>query len=153
MYKKLLLVVVAAAMLLPAALKADEYTTMKDIMLDLAEYVVLLEDSLNQEIVHLQADIIMEEGVSYSRDLVKGYTYGITAFGDWRIADLDVIIYKDVDGQWVEIERDEEADNQPTVFVEPTSTGTYSIDLVVYTWSGDYSAAHYGLVIFHEMPE
>jgi hypothetical protein len=153
MYKKLLLAVFAAAMLLPAALQADEYTTMKDIMLDLAEYVVLLEDSLNQEIVHLHADIITTDGVSYSRTLRAGWTYGVTAFGDWRIADLDVIIYKDVDGQWIEIERDEAEDSNPTVMVQPSSDGTYSIDISVYSFSGDYSAAHYGLVIFHEMPE
>lgn len=153
MHKKLLLIAFAAAILLPAALQGDEYTTMKDIMLDLADYVVLLEDSLNQEIVHLHADIITEDGVSYSRTLYSDWTYGITAFGDWRIADLDIIVYKDVDGQWVEIERDEEEDNNPTVMVEPTSDGTYSIDISVYSFSGDNTAAHYGLVIFHEMPE
>jgi len=150
-YKKLILAALAIVILIPLSLKADESTTMKDIMLDLAEYVVLLEDSLEQEIVHLHADIITEDGVSYTRDLHAGYTYGVTAFGDWRIADLDIIVYKDVDGSWVEIERDEDEDNNPTVIVEPTSTGTYSIDVSVYSFDGDYSAAHYGLVIFHEL--
>lgn len=153
MLKKIIPAAVLAVMTIPAVARADEMTTMKDIMLDLADYVVLLEDSLLQEIVHLQADIIGESGVSYSRTLYEGYTYGITAFGDWRISDLDIIVYKDVDGQWVEIERDEEVDNQPTVFVEPSSSGTYSIDLEVYTWEEGYTAAHYGLIIFHEIQE
>jgi len=148
----LLAAVFAVVLCLPAALRADEYTTMKDIMLEMASYVSYLEDSLDQEIVHLQADIIHEAGVSYTRQLQEGFTYGIAGFGDWRVDDLDIIVYKDVDGEWVEIERDEEEDNLPTVVVEPSSDGVYRIELQVYKFSGDYSAAHYGLIIFHEIP-
>ncbi len=150
MSKYLVFAALAFALLAPASLHADEYTTMKGIMEDLMDYVYYLEDSLDQEIVNIDADIITEDGVAYTRNLHQGWTYGVTAFGDWRIADLDITVYKDVDGNWVEIEKDDEADNNPTVFITPSTTGTYKIDIEVYTFAGDYTAAHYGLIIFHE---
>ncbi|NLI99243.1 hypothetical protein GX441_11375 [bacterium] len=151
MKKTLFFIFLGGLLLIPSAMKADEYTTMKDIMLDLASYVTYLEDSLDQEIVHMQADIIGADGLSYTRTLRSGWTYGITAFGDWRISDLDITVYKNVDGSWVEIEKDEEVDNNPTVTVVPSSDGEYKIELDVYEWDGDYTAAHYGLIVFHEM--
>ena len=89
-----------------AVLSADEGTSMKDILSTMSAYVNYLEDSLSQEIVHLQADIITEDGRTFARTLYEGWTYGIAAFGDWRIADLDIIVYKDVDGEWIEITKD-----------------------------------------------
>ncbi len=153
MTKKLALIGFAALIFAPGILKADEGTTMKDIMLDMSAYVTYLEDSLSQEIVHLHADIIGEDGVTYTRTLYKGWTYGVTAFGDWRVKDLDIIIYKDVDGEWIEIKRDEEEDNQPTIIIEPSATGNYMVELLVYKFNEEYSVAHYGLVIFHELTE
>lgn len=151
MHKTLILAGIALALLLPGALiAADEYTTMKGMVEDLAEYVEYLEDEMNQEIVNLHVDIIFEGPESYMRPLSSDWTYLITAFADWRVADLDIIVYKDVDGEWVEIERDEETDNYPTVVVEPTSNATYLIEIDVYSFVEGYTAAHYGLIISHE---
>jgi hypothetical protein len=132
-------------------LHADIYTTMKGVMDDMTEYVYFLEDSLDQEIVHVQADIITGDGTTFSRTLHQGWTYGIAAFGDWRIKDLDITVYIDVDGEWVEVNSDDESDNHPVVTVEPTATNMYLIELSVYKWDEDYSAAHYGMLIYHEI--
>ena len=135
----------------PAILQADIYTTMQEIMITMEDYVIYLEDSLEQEIVHLQADIIGTDGSSFTRTLHEGWIYGITAFADWRVEDLDIIIYKDVDGQWVELESDDATDNNPTVIIEPSSTGIYLIELEVYKFNEDYTAAHFGMIIYHEI--
>lgn len=138
---------------IPYVLHADMYTTMKGIMSDMTQYVEFLEDSLSQEIVHMQADIITTKGATFSRTLHQGWTYGIAAFGDWRIKDLDIIIYEDVDGEWVEVASDDESDNHPVLTVEPSETNVYLIELTVYKWAEEYSAAHYGMLIYHEIEE
>jgi hypothetical protein len=135
----------------PSLMLGDMYTTMKGIMDDMTEYVYFLEDSLSQEIVHVQADIITNNGATFSRTLHEGWTYGIAAFGDWRIKDLDITVYKDVEGEWVEVVSDDESDNHPVVTVEPYETNKYMIELTVYKWDEDFSAAHYGMLIYHEI--
>lgn len=131
-------------------LQADEYTTMKDVLEEMAEYVVYLEDSLDQEIVHVQADIITGEGKTFTRTLYEGWTYGIAAYGDWRVDDLDIIVYEDVDGDWVEVAADDEMDNSPEVVVVPSVTKDFMIELDVHKWDDDFNAAHYGMLIYHE---
>jgi len=151
MKKIKILIILSLFLLTPIFLHADMYTTMKEIINTMEGYVIFLEDSLDQEIVHLQADIIGTEGTSFTRTLHEGWTYGVTAFGDWRINDLDITIYKDVDGQWVEIEKDEAVNNHPTISVVPSSTGTYLIELSVYAFNEDYTVAHYGMLVYHEL--
>ena len=136
---------------MPFFARADIYTTMKDIMGEMTEYVDFLEDSLLQEIVHVQADIITTSGATFTRTLHQGWTYGIAAFGDWRIKDLDITVYVDVDGEWIEVVADDESDNHPVVTVEPSETDKYLIELSVYKWDEAYSAAHYGMLIYHEL--
>ncbi len=136
---------------IPSMMHADIYTTMKGIMDDMTEYVYFLEDSLDQEIVHVQADIITTDGSTFSRTLHEGWTYGIAAFGDWRIKDLDITVWEDVDGEWVEVVSDDESDNHPVVTITPDETNKYMIELSVYKWDEDFSAAHYGMLIYHEM--
>lgn len=135
----------------PYILHADMYTTMKGVMNDMSQYVDFLEDSLDQEIVHMQADIITTKGTTFTRTLHQGWTYGIAAFGDWRIKDLDITIYMDIDGEWIEVTSEDESDNHPVVAVEPAETNTYLIELTVYKWDEDYTAAHYGMLIYHEV--
>jgi hypothetical protein len=147
----ILSVLFASMVMCPALLQADEYTTMKNILIDMAGYVEYLEDSLEQEIVHIQADIITDEGKSFTRTLHEGWTYGVAAFADWRVSDLDIIVYKDVDGQWVEVQNDEQTDNTPSVIIEPSQTGIYLIELEVYEFAEEYTAAHYGMLIYHEL--
>jgi hypothetical protein len=153
MQKNMIVGAVLILCVVPSVLHADEYTTMKEILITMAGYVGYIEDTLNQEIVHMQADIITTEGITFSRTLYPDWTYGITAFGDWRIKDLDIVVYKDVDGEWIKVEQDDEANNYPTVSIMPDDTREYLIELEVYKWTEDYTAAHYGLILFHEFEE
>lgn len=151
MHRYLLCTAFALFLICPSTLHADIYTTMKSMMDDMTEYVYFLEDSLDQEIVHVQVDIITTDGTTFSRTLHQGWTYGIAAFGDWRIKDLDITVYMDVAGEWIEVTADDESDNHPVVTVEPSETNKYLIELSVYKWDEDYTAAHYGMLIYHEL--
>jgi hypothetical protein len=151
MHRFLFFIAVALFLIFPHTLHADMYTTMKSMMDEMTEYVYVLEDSLEQEIVHVQADIITTDGTTFSRTLYQGWTYGIAAFGDWRIMDLDITVYTDVSGEWIEVGADDESDNHPVVTVEPSETKEYLIELSVYEWDEEYTAAHYGLLIYHEI--
>jgi hypothetical protein len=133
-----------------SVMQADEFTTMKDVLIEMAGYVEYLEDSLDQEIVHLQADIITGDGKTFTRMLHEGWTYGIAAFGDWRVEDLDIVVYEDIEGEWIEVDTDDDMNNNPEVVVMPEVTKQYMIELNVHKWEEDFSAAHYGMLIYHE---
>ncbi len=147
------IIFVALLVISGVALGADQYTTMQDIMKKLSNAVTYLEDTENQEVVNIDADIITEDGITYTRTLHQGWTYGIMAFGDWRISDLDITVYEDVDGEWTEVGKDDEADNNPLVVITPSTSAEYMIEFTIYKFSGDYTAAHYGMIIYHEIEE
>lgn len=146
-------VLVIMMLFVPLGLIADEGTSMKWVVSELSDYVELIEELLEQEIVHMQADIITEDGVSFSRTLHEGWTYGIVAFADERVEDLDITLYVNEDGEWIEVDRDDERDNYPTVVIEPPDTEVYLIEITAYTFADDYTAAHYGMLLYHELPE
>lgn len=124
--------------------------SMSAILSEAAPIIELVEGEYNQEIVRMEYDIISSTTKSSYRELVAGYTYGIFAFGDYRIKDLDIRVYKSVDGEWMLVKKDEEAQDPAIVFIEPSVTGTYRIDISAYEFEPGYSAAHYGLIICHE---
>jgi|TARA_B100001971_G_C18218182_1_gene555287 hypothetical protein len=123
-------------------------TSMRPIMLQTGYLTTMIEDSLEAEIVRVEMDIINQPKDSF-RFLYKGWTYGISAFADWRVEDLDIEVYKDVDGKWILIEKDDSTDNDPLIFVTPSFTGLYRILIKVYKYSEGFDSAHYGLIIFH----
>ncbi len=152
MQNRLMLVLSLVLLCGPLFLLADQETSMKPMINGLKEAVASAEDDLDMEVVHFQSDIIGEDGVSYTRTLYKGWTYTIYAFADWRVDDLDITVYKDVDDEWVEIAGDDEISETASVEIEVTKTQEYLIEIEVYEFVEDYSVAHYALMIAHEHP-
>ena len=107
----------------------------------------LEEDDM--EIVRLEYDIITEKKTAF-RQLSSQWEYGIIAFGDYRIADIDVAIYKEVDGQWTLIVEDETSSSSAAVTVKPSFDGFYRIDVTAYSFVEGYRAGRFGIIIFHE---
>jgi len=70
---------------------------MRPIMLKTGYLTTMIEDSLGAEIVRVEMDIINQPKDSF-RFLYKGWTYGISAFADWRVEDLDIKVYKYSEG-------------------------------------------------------
>ena len=101
------------------------------------------------EIVRMEFDIISTEKETY-RMLYKDWEYGIVAFGDYRIKDIDVAVYEKVRGKWKLVEKDAENDDEAMVTIKPYRDGEYKIEISVYKYNRDYSVGHYGLLIIHE---
>lgn len=117
----------------------------------LAAVKPLVEEIENKdfEIVRMEYDLIFDKKSTY-RTLYEGWTYGIAAFGDYRIKDIDITVYIERKGKWKKIEEDAENDDVATVSIKPRSDEEYKIVISVYKFNRDYTVGHYSLMIFHE---
>lgn len=123
-------------------------TSMKPILARAEPLVKKIEEKGN-EIVRMEYDLIFDTK-STTRILYNGWTYGIVAFGDYRIKDIDIAVYKKSRGDWTIVEKDAENDHEATVIIKPYREEEYKIDINVYKFNKDYTAGHYGLLIFYE---
>jgi len=143
-----LLVLLLALPLSFSHAQPKEGTSMKPILTDALTYLQTAED-LGYEIVRMEFDIVTDTKSTY-RTLQEGWTYGIIAFGDYRIEQVSVAVYKDVDGTWTQIKTDNESKSNATLTITPSATGQYRVDITAEKFVEGYSAAHYGLIIMHE---
>ena len=127
----------------------NEKGTSMEPILAAAEPLVEEIEGGNYEIVRMEYDLIFGEKSTY-RTLFDGYTYGIAAFGDYRIEDIDVSVYVKSRGDWKLVEEDAENDDVATVSIKPRVKEEYKIVISVYKFNKGYKVGHYGLMIFHE---
>lgn len=146
--RKLLLIV--TAFILSAGYAIGQSETSMGPILEEAVPIIETVEGEDLEIVRMEFDIIGETTKATYRYLHDGWEYAIIAFGDFRVKDMDVKVYKDVDGSWVEITKDEDVDPMAVVTVSPSSTAQYMIEIECYEFEPGYSVAHYGLIICHE---
>jgi hypothetical protein len=128
--------------------QAKEGTSMVPILTDALKYLTEIEEK-SFEIVRMEFDIITDTKTTY-RTLQAGWNYGIMAFGDYRVSDLDIAVYRDVDGTWVLVKNDDGAERYATALITPKYAGMYKIDIKVYKFAEGFTAAHYGLMVIHE---
>ena len=124
--------------------------SMRNILEVSAPIVQYIEVDNNQEIVRMEFDIVASQPKYTFRTLHAGYTYGICAFGDYRVADLDIKVYKNVDDELLLLRKDEDESDMATVVIEPSTTGEYVIEISAYEFMPGFNVGHYGLIIFHE---
>lgn len=117
----------------------------------MAEAKPLVEkiESEDFELVRMEYDLIIDKKSTY-RTLYEGLTYGLAAFGDYRIKVIDSTVNKKRKGKWTKVEQDAENDYVATVSIKPRADEEYKIVQSVYKFNKDYSVGHYGLMIFHE---
>jgi len=127
----------------------NEKGTSMEPILARAEPLVKKIEGEGFEIVRMEYDLIFDTK-STTRNLYKDWTYGIVAFGDYRIKDIDLTVSKESRGRWEEIEKDAENDDEATITIKPSQDGQYKIEIDVYKFNEGYSVGHYGLLIFHE---
>jgi len=108
-----------------------------------------LVESKGLEIVRMEYDILKDQKETY-RYLYEGWTYGVWAFGDYRVEDIDVEVYKQVGNEWSLIANDKDASSNAVVTVKPLYTGMYKIVVKGYKFAPGANGCHYGLLIFHE---
>jgi hypothetical protein len=125
-------------------------TTMKPMLEDAMVYCDTIEKYGN-EIVRMEFDLVTSsKSKTTYRELYTGWEYTIWVFGDYRISDIDITVYKDVNGKWVQVQKDNSSESSAFVKIEPSSTGQYRIDVIAYKFKEGYQAGHYGLLVFHK---
>ena len=124
--------------------------TMQDIHRQGKNLIDLLVDDLDQEVVHVEYDLIFSQPKEVYRQLSSGYTYQIVAFSDSRVPDLDLYVYKKQGGSWVEVGKDNKTDTTPIVSISPEITGQYKFVVKVYSYADNNDRALWGIIISHE---
>lgn len=130
----------------------NKETTMQDIYEKGLEIVKMLEEQYNQEIVRIEYDLLFDSKET-TRGFSSDYEYSVIAFSDFRVEDLDITIFRKSGSSWEQVVKDTETDNTPIVSFKPDGSSTYKIEVKAYKFTEGYSAAHYGLIIYHDIPE
>ena len=108
-----------------------------------------LENELDLEIVRMEYDILKTTKTT-TRTLSPGWTYRIVAFGDYRFKDIDVSVYRKINGSWTLIERDQDSSEIALVVITPEYAEEYLIEIKAYSFNEGYEVGHYGLIVAHE---
>lgn len=137
------------AILFSQTLRAQSETlSMASIIADAERYAQVVEREYGQQIVRMEFDLISTTKEAY-RTLSGGLEYGIAAFGDANIKDIDLKIYKFVSDQWVLVQQDNSKEKFAMVTVKPELTAQYMIEINAYELQENAGVAHYGLMVFH----
>lgn len=151
MKKLFLTAIIALVMSVNGVSKAPADIAMGPIIEKSLDYISMLEDEKDQEIVHVEYDIIHTKK-EVTRNLQKGYSYGIVAYADDRVAAVSLKAYRKNGTKWVLVDKDTEGDAVAVVEVNPNSNGEYKFVIEIDKYKRNYTAAHYGLILFHEAP-
>jgi hypothetical protein len=123
--------------------------SMGEFIEETSESIQMIETDYDQEVVRTEFDIIRTSKETF-RYLTDSYEYGIYVMGDDRIQDIDVEVFKMVDGDWTSIEKDEDEDAQALVMITPSTTAQYKIKISAYSFVEGYEVGFYCLAVFHE---
>ena len=130
-----------------AATASDMYDIIKK-----GQRIVSLLEEHDEEIVRSEYDLIHKNSPkTIYRTLSSDYTYTIIGFAsDDRIADLDIVVYKKVNGEWIKETEDVGTDAAPMVNINPAYTREYKIVVKAYSWKGGNDVSCYGLIVSHD---
>jgi len=120
-------------------------TSMMPIFNKAKVFIKSIEKKDELEIVKMEFDIVTTIKKTSWRTLSRNITYSIVAFGDYRVKDIDISIFKFRDGKWIRVIKDKKEDSYALVNVKPDKTEMYKIEISVYQFIEKYKAAHYGL--------
>jgi len=125
-----------------------EGSSMIPVIYELDTLVNIIEKNFTAEIVRMEFDIIRDTAFSF-RNLFPGYRYGIFVYGDYRIKEINVDIYKKEENNWTIINSGTIDNNTALAWIEPEGPGFYSFRIYVKEFYENYIGGHYGILIFH----
>lgn len=126
----------------------EDGTSMLPVIFDLDTLVKIIEEEQSAEIVRMEFDILKTKKYSI-RTLYQGWNYIIFVYGDYRIKQIDLKIYKKVDRKWQYISTGEIMANTSTILEKPKSTAEYKFEIIANEFNEGYSAGHYAIIIYH----
>ncbi len=115
-----------------------------------AQFVKGLDDE-GKEIVRIEYDLIFSNKLTY-RTLTSDWEYTIVGFADEGVKDLDIRIYEydDLLEEWTLVHEGDSEDAYTIISFQPTVTAQYQIEIIATEFYEGYSAARYGVIIFHD---
>lgn len=111
--------------------------------------IIDFAEDAGKEVVRVEADLIRTTK-ECTRRLDPSFTYTVTAVGSNRIEDLDIEVYKKVQGSWTLVERDNDNSNIAIVTINPDVYEDYKVIVKAYKFLSNYEVGHYGLVFVHD---
>ena len=72
------------------------------------------------------------------------------AFGDDRISDIDVELYRYNGSDWVLVKKDNDSSSRAVVSYTPSTTARFKVVVKAYSFKSGYSVGHYGLIFCHD---
>lgn len=108
-------------------------------------------DNEGAEIVRIEYDLVFSSKETF-RNLSPDWEYTIIGFADEGVKDLDVKVYEydDLLEKWTLIVEDKSVDTYAVVSLRPNTSALFKVEVIVYEFHGDYSAAKYGLMFVHD---
>lgn len=108
-------------------------------------------DNQEKEIVRIEYDLVFSSKETY-RTLTSDWEYTITVFADDGVKDVDLKIYEydDLLDQWTMVKEDNASESYAMLTIQPKVTAQYKIEVIVYEFYEGYTAARYGLLIYHD---
>ena len=108
-------------------------------------------DNENKEIVRIEYDIIFTNKTTY-RTLTSDWEYTIVGFADEGVKDLNLELYEydDLIEKWSLVATSVPEDVYSIIAYRPSVTAQYKIEIIANEFHEGYTAARYGLLIFHD---
>ncbi len=133
-----------------STLDNEKGTSMQPIIDGLSGIVSAVEKE-GAEIVRMEFDLIFNTGSKETqRWLFSDYTYGIMVWGDYRIKNMAVNVYKqNSSGEWDFVTTGEMKNGISTAFITPTEKALYKFEIIAPEFYEGYTAGHYGMLLLH----
>jgi hypothetical protein len=144
---KRIIFLITSLVVLNSSSYAQTSTSMDPIMKLGLEFVKGLEAKYPGVIVlKAEFDYAFDDNLTYF-DFSEKLDYIVAAVGDEKVADIALVIFKKVDGSWVEVKKDQEHKNSALLEIDPSTTGEYAIDLKVTKFKDSSKTGHVGLFV------
>jgi len=142
--KRLLLVALLSLMSLN--FWAQDNISIVSIISQSSDYITLIEQSYEKQIVHIQYDVIVEEKEVF-RKLFADVQYGIIVVPDENLTDVDIIVEQIIDDKWTSVTDDLTNEGVAMVYFTPEETGMYRL-IIHSKHKTDNEFGFYSLIIF-----
>jgi len=129
----------------------EDGTSIKPIIKSLDYAIEYIEDTLYQEAVRVEIDLI-SDSKSSMRYLYKDYSYSIYATAERdKVEDIDIALYRDDGSEWKFVEeKNDEVKPYSLITIKPEENGLYQIVVKVKKFKSGFNIARYNLIYFHE---
>lgn len=110
------------------------------------DYIQLIEQKYNQQIMHLEYDVVKDYKEVFV-DLFVDVQYGIIIFGDENVQNVDLKISVFDGNNWIKVAEDTKTDGIVMLYFNPPSTNFYRFELSVELKDPN-SFSFYSLLMF-----